>query len=426
MKTCKRCEGAFVAAAAVAVAGLLWTPGGLIARTPRPNDADSTAASPGTRAPQSSQQESSATKPTTAGDAYMNIQVLKDIPSDQLLPAMRYITVALGVRCEFCHIPKNFDSDDKPEKTTARKMMQMMFAINKDNFDGHREVTCYTCHRGVSHAANIPMLTATGMAPTMGAVVPPRNSVEMGQSAGANGTPAAAVVPKVTVDEIIAKYTDAIGGAGAIQKITTLEAKGTVELPFNGGMKAEAEEMRKAPDKAVTIVHLPNGGEFGEGYNGTTGWQQEPGHGVDDLKGDDLVRAKYGAAFIPGLDLKQDFSRAQVAALDKIGDQDAYRVNAFRKGGGQMRFYFDSQSGLLLRVSEHIESPLGDLPQDTDYSDYRDVDGVKLPFTVTETRVQGPTTFHWGQILANRPLEDARFDKPAQKAAQPQGGPQRR
>jgi photosynthetic reaction center cytochrome c subunit len=395
----ERSAGAFGAVAGVvlAAAGLLWAP---------------------TAGPQSAAaQESTAAKVTTAGDAYMNIQVLKDIPSDQLLPAMRYITAALGVRCDFCHVPKNFESDDKPEKATARKMMQMMFAINKDNFNGRREVTCYTCHRGVAHAAQVPALTATGMAPAMGAA-PPANGAAVAQTAAASGTPSAPPVPKVTVDEIVAKYTESIGGAPAIQKITTLEAQGTIELPQGGGAKAAAEEVRKAPDKAVTIVRLPNGAEFAQGYNGTDGWQQEPGHGADDLKGDDLVRAKYGATFIPGLDLKEDFSRVQVAALDKVGDQDAYRVIAFRKGGGQMRFYFDSESGLLLRVSERIESPLGDLPEDIDYSDYRDVDGVKLPFTVTDTLVQGRTTFHWDRIQANVAVEDARFEKPAQKAAQ--------
>jgi photosynthetic reaction center cytochrome c subunit len=420
MKMGERSAGTFVAVAVVVVvaAGLLWTPRSPLARSLEANDADSGTRFHSTTGQQgSAAQASSAAKVTTAGDAYMNIQVLKDIPSDQLLPAMRYITAALGVHCDFCHVPKNFESDDKPEKATARKMMQMMFAINKDNFNGRREVTCYTCHRGLAHAANLPVLTATGMAPVMGAA--PASNASLAPTASANTTPAGAAVPKITVDEIVAKYTEQIGGAAAIQKLTTLDAQGTIELPLGGGMKAEAEEVRKAPDKAVTIVHLPNGAAFAQGYNGTAGWQQEPGHGADDLEGDELVRAKYGAAFIPGLDLKEDFSRAQVAAVDKVGDQDAYRVIAFRKGGGQMRFYFDSQSGLLLRVSERIESPLGDLPQDTDYSDYRDVDGVKLPFTVTETLVEGRTTLHWDRIQVNVPVEDARFDKPAQKAAQP-------
>ena len=83
----------------------------------------------------------------TAAEAYKNIQVLKDIPASQLLPAMRYMTTALGVDCDYCHV-KQKESDEKPAKQTARKMMQMLFAINKDNFNSRTEVSCYTCHQG--------------------------------------------------------------------------------------------------------------------------------------------------------------------------------------------------------------------------------------------------------------------------------------
>jgi hypothetical protein len=401
------------AVSAIAVAGLSWG-----TRNVRAQEQTHPAAS---TSETGQEQQPSATKPTTAGDAYMNIQVLKDIPSDQLLPSMRYITVALGVECEFCHVPKNFESDDKPEKATARKMMQMMFAINKDSFNGRREISCYTCHRGVAHASNIPMLTATGAAPVMGVPGPSAAGAPAGQAEHANGSAAAPQVPQVTIDQILAKYTDALGGPGAIQKITTLEEKGSVQLPFRGGLSASAELVRKAPDKVLWVIHLPNGGEIVNGYNGAAGWQGRPGHAADDLTGDELARAKEGAVFVPGLDLKQGFSRAQVTAIDKVGDRDAYRVIAFRKGGGQVRFYYDTQSGLLLRISERIQSPLGDLPQDTDFSDYRDVDGVKLPFTVTLVNVQGAGTYKWDQIQANVPVEDTRFDKPAQKPEEKSG-----
>ena len=107
-----------------------------------------------------------------------------------------------------------------------------------------------------------------------------------------------------------------------------------------------------------------------------------------------------------------------MAGVDKIGDRDAYRVIASRAGGGQVRFYFDKESGLLLRVSERIESFLGALPQETNYSDYRDVSGVKMPFSVIVAHADGPTIYKWEQIQANVPVDDARFDKPAEKAAQ--------
>jgi zinc protease len=167
----------------------------------------------------------------------------------------------------------------------------------------------------------------------------------------------------------------------------------------------------------MAVLHA-RPGDIADGFNGTMGWHQRPGHAVEELEGDELVRTRQWAAFIPGLNLKQDFARAQVVGFDKIGDRDAYRVIAFRAGGGQVRFYFDKESGLLIRVSERIESFLGALPQEANYSDYRDVSGVKMPFSVIVARGGEPTIYKWEHIQVNVPIDDARFEKPAEKPAQ--------
>src|SRR5215469_425794 len=408
-----------LASVVVVAVVLLWRPEGLIARSLSSVDAsDLGGGNPAAPKTDRARAQETAQRVPTAGDAYMNVQVLKDIPSNQLMPAMRYITAALGVQCTFCHDPKSYESDDKQEKGTARNMIKMMFAINKDNFNGRREVTCYTCHRGASQAANIPTLTAASMTSRPGEGMPPASGAPATPASAAAGAAAGSTAPMPTVDEILAKYADALGGAAAIQKVTTFDKKGTFEMPASN-MKAPAEMWRKAPDKQLLIVHLPNGAAFAGGYNGSIGWQQEPGHAAEAVSGDDLVRTKEAASFIAGLNLKEEFARVQVAGTDKIGDREAYRVVAFRSGSGQVRFYFDTQTGLLLRVSRRIDSPLGGLPEDTDYSDYREVSGIKLPFTVTEVRVEGPAIFKWEQIQANTAVDDARFDKPAAKVEKP-------
>src|ERR1700739_1487377 len=110
--------------------------------------------------------------PKKAEEQFKNIQVLKGIPAEQIFPTMQFITASLGVECDFCHVHNAFEKDDKKPKQTARKMMEMMFAINKDNFEGHREVTCYSCHRGSQHPAAIPVVatedTALIVAPPHG------------------------------------------------------------------------------------------------------------------------------------------------------------------------------------------------------------------------------------------------------------------
>ena len=86
--------------------------------------------------------------PQSAESAFKNIQVLKNIPSGQLVPAMQFISASLGVQCNYCHEPDHFDRDDKKPKQIARNMIRMMSTIDKDSFAGTREVTCYSCHRG--------------------------------------------------------------------------------------------------------------------------------------------------------------------------------------------------------------------------------------------------------------------------------------
>ena len=92
---------------------------------------------------------------------FKNLQVLKDAPPDQLFPAMQFISASLGVECEFCHVRDAYDKDDKQSKKTARRMIQMMFALNANQFDGERAVTCYTCHRGSAKPVSIPMVNST-------------------------------------------------------------------------------------------------------------------------------------------------------------------------------------------------------------------------------------------------------------------------
>src|ERR1700721_130533 len=144
LKGCFRC--AKYAALAMTVVLVLWMPVRMPARTFVRRAFSGRDSGPETQ--------------KTAGEAFKNIQVLKDIPAGELMPSMRYVSAALGVGCDYCHEADHFDNDDKPTKQRARNMMKMMFAINQDDFNGRREVTCYTCHRGVARAVNIAPLSS--------------------------------------------------------------------------------------------------------------------------------------------------------------------------------------------------------------------------------------------------------------------------
>jgi len=347
----------------------------------------------------------------TAGEAFKNLLVLKDIPADQLMPAMRYITVALGVRCNYCHNMERPADDGKEQKRRARDMMKMMFGIDNDNFDGERKVTCYTCHRGVAQGASLPVLLDVIPLAAAPAPAPEIAGATKKPAAGsAASEPAAAAMP--SPDQIVEKYTQALGGSAAISKITSRVDKGTLEMPLRN-IHSAIEIYRKAPDKALTILHGPRG-DSEQGYDGSIAWQQERGE-VEEVTGDDLIRAKQAAALNVGLDLKQAYSRLQVTEIAKIGDRDAYRIIGYPSSGSSDSLYFDTETGLLLRISTVLESQLGSLPQETDFDDYRVVSAVKVPFTVRVVRSDSTMIYKWEQIQANVPVEDSRFEKPAEK-----------
>jgi hypothetical protein len=88
-----------------------------------------------------------------AESRFKNVKVdaLKKLPESEFLNRMHYFAWALNRNCEFCHVPRKFDSDEKKEKETARKMVEMVAAVDREHFEGHPAVDCFTCHEGHAH-----------------------------------------------------------------------------------------------------------------------------------------------------------------------------------------------------------------------------------------------------------------------------------
>ncbi len=395
------------------LAALIWIPANLIARV---ESLQQNAATPQQSGSEQSSSLPQAAPPRvkTAGQAYLNVEVLGDIPADQLIPSMRYITFALGVRCDYCHNKDHFESDEKPTKKRARDMMKMMFTIDNQYFSGHRAVACYTCHRGAAQAANMP--TLADVAPAAGSSVgndaePPAADNAPSSATSANVTSATAN-PLPSAEEIMEKYAQALGGEAAISKIKTRVDRGTLDVQARH-MHSTVETYRKAPDKMVTFVHGPRG-DSSQGYNGQIGWQERGGE-VQELFGDDLMRAKDAAAFNPSMNLKKHYERLEVKGIERLQEHNAYVVAAPRATGSPDRYYFEARTGLLLRISTQIESPLGAIPQNADYEDYREVSGIKVPFLIRVVRPDTEMIYKWKQIQADVQVDDSRFDRPAEK-----------
>ena len=329
----------------------------------------------------------------TAVQQFKNIEVLKDIPADELIPTMQFIAGALGVDCEFCHVQHAMDKDDKKEKKIARKMMEMELTLNADHFEGHIEVTCFTCHRGSPHPINIPILSAEI------ANKPPHEHAEANEAAAKPNLP--------TAEVILDKYLAATGGADAFHKIKTRIEKGTIDAM---GEKYPVEIYSEGPDKRVSVSH-PSFGESVTAFNGQAGWLGSP-RGVHPMGTLENEAARMDAQLYFPARVRELFQEFKVLPGETIGGHATYLVTAKGAGLPPVNLYFDQQSGLLLRQVRYAETPLGRNPTQVDYSDYRQTDGVKIPYQWTLTRTNGSFTIQIQSVQQNVAVDQKLFAMP--------------
>lgn len=328
----------------------------------------------------------------TMEQRYKNIQALKGLPASQMRPMMNYISAALGMNCADCHVRTGnqfeFEKDDNNHKKIARRMITMTMEINKANFNGRTQVTCFTCHQGHDHPPSVPPL-------------------EMAKAEFAPAGPA----PKA--EDILAKYVQAVGGKEAIEKVKTRVIKGA-SVSANG-QSFPLEINFVAPDKYTLSVSLPQSAST-QKFNGSAGWLK---NAREDraMENADLAKAKSLAWSLELLQLKEPYPRMGFAGTEKVGDRECNVLQMRLQDGRRVRFSFDKESGLLLRRVVQTVTPIGIDPEQTDYEDYREVDGVKVPHTIRTTyldRVYNSTR-KFTEVKHNANVDESIFNLPAAK-----------
>ena len=334
----------------------------------------------------------------TAEQVYKNIKALKGTPANQLNQSMHLIKGALGVDCLYCHIEREWEKDVKAPKEVARTMIVMMNDINKRQFGGRQVVTCYTCHNGRPIPAKTPAFPVL--------------------------EPAVAAKPSLpTVDQILAKYVEALGGEQALRKVTGRVVTGTQYIPTGPGgvvpTPAAVERYLKAPNLAVTIYRAPTYA-ISQGFDGKTAWAQDQAGRVSEPVKLDVGRAARAADFYEPLNLKREYAQMTVRGIENVNGRDAYLVVGVPQGDTPESLYFDTQSGLLLRKQTVLPTPVGDSPFQTDFEDYRDTgSGVKFPFVIrmnpanARTELAPNATLRVTKVEDNVAIDNAKFAKPA-------------
>jgi Photosynthetic reaction centre cytochrome C subunit len=390
----------------------------------------------GLRAQAPQQTAAPADQGPSAKEKFKNIKVL-NIPASQLRDTMEYFTAALGTNCATCHVvgpSQDFASDDRRPKDTARKMIQMVDAFNA-NPDKLITLTCATCHHGKPQAERTPPL-AVEMTPAEAAAAaeraaqfaargggPGQPGGQPGRGAGPGGAPGGGAAgaapggapgqpgrggpprPTESVDDVINKFVQAIGGPDAVAKARTVVIHGTqttrdlVSAPYTVEEKSTGEYRVQVDTKPNPRVSV---------FDGKAAWIQA-GQNARDLEGVQAAQVSRASELLL-LNLKQRYPNLQVGRYGNIDGVETISIGS-RTPVATDQFQFERQSGLLKRRTIQTPTPYGALVEQIDYSDYRDADGVKLPFQVKYTSWNAVTTQKISDVKINAPIDQAEFAK---------------
>jgi hypothetical protein len=355
--------------------------------------------------------QAAAPKPLMAEQVFKNVVVLKGIPVDQFMDTMGMFSAALTLTCSACHVEQSLESwekyaDDTPLKQTARRMVLMTNALNRNNnFRAGRVVTCWTCHRTDQIPESTPSLAMQYQTP----VEDPNKVFDI---PGRSSDPS---LP--TADQVFNRYIEAAGGAQRIAALNTLVGKGTYEGYDTEHEMVAFEVYAKAPNQMTTIAHFNFEGKRESAtttYDGTNGWVASPDKpvGLMELTAGNLEGAKIDAVVTFPTQIKQLAAQWAVSTT-AIDDKDVYIVQGMNPGRQPLKLYFDQQSGLLVRLVRYNDTLVGRVPTQIDFVDYRDVAGIKLPFHWTRTWTNGQSNVEFTEWQVNVPIDAVRLAKPA-------------
>ena len=342
----------------------------------------------------------------TAGDFFKNVTTptLKDLTPADFILAMGLVADNLGLDCADCHPGAGSDKVDwvidTPQKKTARKMIEMVGAINKTNFAGVQMVTCWTCHHGRDIPATTVALDSVYSNPNSERddIVKP----QAGQSATA----------------ILDKYIAAMGGAQRLAAITSYVATGK-SVGYEGlGGDGEFTIYAKSPNQKTTHISFKDHPERGDStwaFDGKIGWIKTPRGllGEYEVSGTGLDGARFDAQMgFPG-QIKTLFTNWRVGPMESLGDRDFNIVQGGTARGLLVTLYFDTQTSLLSRMIIYTSSPIGRAPTQVDFSDYRDVGGVKFAFDRNFLWLDGRWEAKLTGIKTNVAIDAKMFGKPS-------------
>ena len=234
----------------------------------------------------------------------------------------------------------------------------------------------------------------------------------------AGSTAALSAQAQMTADEVIEKHIAASGGRDALMKITSRRATGTVTVQTPGGeLSGPAEILSKAPNKARVYITLDLSSLgvnekmiIEQKFDGVAGWSQNSMQGDTQITGSQLESMKNNVFPSPLLSYKTSGMKAELLAREQVAGKSMIVLLMTPKSGSAVRMFLDPETYLIARTKSTLSTPeMGDLEQIGDVSDYRTVDGVKVPFHIVNANAAQNVTIKFEKVEHNVAIDDAVF-----------------
>lgn len=218
--------------------------------------------------------------------------------------------------------------------------------------------------------------------------------------------------PSLTAEQVIEKSIQASGGRQAMEKLSSTHAKGTMEFkPMD--MRGTVEIYGKAPNKQLVVTLIEGVGEIRQGFDGQVAWGQGAAGDITEIGGAALEDLKRSATFNAPLKWREIFPKAELAGEETVGGRKAYVLKLTTAAGKLVTHYYDAETFYLLRDMGIRETPQGAMEITADFSDYREVGGIKVPFRINQVMPMAEIVITISEMQNNIAIPDSQFSKPA-------------
>jgi hypothetical protein len=212
-------------------------------------------------------------------------------------------------------------------------------------------------------------------------------------------------------ESLLERFIERSGGADAYARAKNVSMSGTVELA--GRNISGSVSVVQEGEKSYTVIDLPGIGPVEEGFDGETAWGASALQGPRILEGDEKIAVKRASSLASFSSWRDVYKETRTAGSEDVDGKSAWKVDMIPKEGKPETFYFDKDSGLLVRITTILGTPVGDIASETTLSDYRLIDGIQTSFRMTQKAMNQDIVMRFDKIVYNAPIPQGRFDLPA-------------